>query len=83
MNVLGTGYVKCMQVKESTERERQKERGEENEKKAGKNEHVNDRGRRRRRSREAECFHLVGNPVRLPPPDGTHWPSSPTPQPGV
>lgn len=44
------------------------------------------RGRRRRRSRgsrEAECFHLVGNPVRLPPPDGTHWPPSPTPQPAV
>lgn len=43
------------------------------------------RGRRRGRSRgrETECFHLVGNPVRLPPPDGTHWSPSPTPQPAV
>lgn len=42
-------------------------------------------GRRKRRSRgrETECFHLVANPVRLPPPDGTHRPPSPTPPPAA
>lgn len=42
-------------------------------------------GRRKRRSRgrETECFHLAANPVRLPPPDGTHRPPSPTPPPAA
>lgn len=37
--------LKGAKLKQGTERERRRERGEENETKAGKNEHVNDRGR--------------------------------------